>query len=373
MAFTQAVPLAAAAAAVALLLQGCGVPKPPKKCAKAGFDNCLHTGCCMDPSMKCYANDGDDTWASCKSSCTPSFATSCVEVLPGGKMRQPKTTTPPVETTPEPEAEPERREHPDWLEGTWTTGYWDCCKPSCGWQGKGKVNFPVNSCHGETGELLMDSNEQSVCNGGRAATCPNNQPFVVNDRLSYGFAAAAVSGKNGLVGDDNCGQCFELVFTVRQHVDDGTGDLWGGAHPKLQGKRMVVQVTNIGYDVTGNHSFDILIPGAGQGIFDGGCVAQYPKLAKDDFDCGNRHGGCDNITGCERLPKNLRPGCEWRHQWYKWMEAAGQTNNPFIKFRRVACPMKLTDISGSTPVDDIDFPTIVEDQRFRGTDSSIIS
>mmetsp|Transcript_42614 Transcript_42614/g.131998 ORF Transcript_42614/g.131998 Transcript_42614/m.131998 type:complete len:374 (+) Transcript_42614:59-1180(+) len=373
MAFTRgAVPWAAVAAAAALLLQGCKVPKPPAKCTQEGY-NCIRTGCCMDPSMKCYAKDEDATWASCKSSCTPSFTSSCVEVLHGGKMRQPKTTPPPVETSPEPAGEPERREHPDWLEGTWTTGYWDCCKPSCGWQGKGKVNFPVNSCHGETGELLMDSNEQSVCNGGRAATCPNNQPFVVNDRLSYGFAAAAVSGKNGLVGDKNCGQCFELVFTVRQHVDEGTGDLWGGAHPRLQGKRMVVQVTNIGYDVTGNHSFDILIPGAGQGIFDGGCVAQYPKLAKDDFDCGNRHGGCDNITGCERLPKNLRPGCEWRHQWYKWMEGAGQTNNPYIKFRRVACPAALTDISGSTPEDDSSFPAIVEGQRFRGSDSTIVS
>ena len=32
------------------------------------------------------------------------------------------------------------------------------------------------------------------------------------------------------------------------------------------GKSHIIQVTNIGYDVSGDHSFDLQIPGAGQGI-----------------------------------------------------------------------------------------------------------
>ena len=42
----------------------------------------------------------------------------------------------------------------DWHQGTYTTGYWDCCKPSCSWSGKGDVEAPVLSCEAETGAAL---------------------------------------------------------------------------------------------------------------------------------------------------------------------------------------------------------------------------
>jgi len=252
--------------------------------------------------------------------------------------------------TPQPPTESE------WFTGTWTTGYWDCCKPSCSWPNKGQVSSPVQACDATTGQALADTNTPSVCDGGQAASCQNNQPFVVNDGLSMGFAAAAVSGSHGLTGDDNCGQCYELLFVDRRH--DPSGDNWGGAHPNLAGRTMVVQVTNIGYDVNGEHSFDLQIPGAGQGIFTSGCTRQFPGFSTGDFDCDQPYGGCNDISGCARLPEALRPGCEWRYSWYHWLASSGQTNNPWVEFRRVRCPEALTNISGSVPLDDQAYPGV---------------
>jgi len=174
----------------------------------------------------------------------------------------------------------------------------------------------------------------------------------VSQRLSMGFAAAAVSGSSGLTGDENCGQCYELQFTAERHGN------WGGSHPDLVGSAMVVQVTNIGADVTGSHSFDIQIPGAGQGIFHDGCSRQYQGHSANDFDCGERYGGFKDRSGCSRLPHELQSGCRWRYDWFHWLQGDGQSNNPFVKFRRVRCPHQLTSISGSVPLDDHNFDEV---------------
>jgi hypothetical protein len=242
-----------------------------------------------------------------------------------------------------------------WVYGTWTTGYWDCCKPSCSWPGKGNVSQPVQACSASTGAALSDTNVASVCDGGDAATCVSNMPFQVSEDLSMGFAAAAVGGSSGLSGDVNCGQCFELVFTGQEHVSSG-GWPWGGAHPDLVNKRHVVQVTNIGHDVSGVHSFDLMIPGAGQGAFTSGCSRQFSGYSSGDFDCDNNWGGCDERGGCERLPPDLRAGCYWRYDWYKWHASSGKTDNPWVSFRRVRCPQQLTAISNSVPLDDDSYP-----------------
>jgi len=169
-----------------------------------------------------------------------------------------------------------------------------------------------------------------------------------------GFSALAVSGAYGLTGDANCGQCFELKFIDQKHKNGN----WGGSHPDLVGKSMVVQATNIGYDVSGDHSFDLQIPGAGQGLFTNGCTAQFPGYDSGDFDCDNNYGGCFERSGCSRLPPALQSGCEWRYDWYRWLAAGGQTNNPFVDFRRVRCPQHLTNITGSVPLDDDEHPEI---------------
>jgi len=169
-----------------------------------------------------------------------------------------------------------------------------------------------------------------------------------------GFTAVAVSGSHGLVGDSNCGQCYELKFVDRVHPEGN----WGGAHPDLVGKSMVVQVTNIGYDVSGEHSFDIQIPGAGQGIFTNGCTAQFAGFSTGDFDCDNNYGGCSDKAGCARLPEVLRKPCEWRYDWYRWLTEEGRSNNPYVDFRRVRCPEELTKISGSVSRDDAEYPPV---------------
>ena len=117
--------------------------------------------------------------------------------------------------------------------GTYTTGYWDCCKPSCSWPGKGNVDHPVYSCSASSGAQLSNANVPSACGGGDAASCNDYQPFEVTSNLTFGFTAAAVGGVSGRNGDENCGQCYELVWTDEQYS-------WGGgAHPDIVGKRFV--------------------------------------------------------------------------------------------------------------------------------------
>lgn len=187
-----------------------------------------------------------------------------------------------------------------------------------------------------------------------AASCVDYSPIRVNDSFSMGFAAAAVGGQSGLEGDANCGQCYELQFTSQIHTPDN----WGGSHPDLVGKTHIVQVTNIGLDVSGQHSFDLQVPGAGQGLFTSGCTKQFPGKQTGDFDCDTPYGGCDDKSGCSRLPDVLQPGCEWRYEWYKWLVSGGQTNNPFVRFRRVKCPVDLTRISQSVSLDDDNYPAV---------------
>ncbi|EGB11551.1 hypothetical protein AURANDRAFT_6432, partial [Aureococcus anophagefferens] len=217
-----------------------------------------------------------------------------------------------------------------------TTGYWDCCKPSCSWSGEGDVDAPVLSCEAETGATLSSPDVISVGGGGTAASCASNQPWTYNDSVSLGFAAAAVGGITGLDGDSNRGQCYELVWT------DETFGWGGGAHASLVGRSHVIEVTNMGYAVTDDHSFDLQIPSAGQGIFDTGCAIQFPGYDSGVFDCDN--------SGCGRPPDDLRSGCVWR---YDYLYNEGDTrNNPYVRFRRVCCPAELVAITGSTPNDD---------------------
>eukprot|EP00168_Porphyra_purpurea_P011685 TRINITY_DN2975_c0_g1_i5.p5 TRINITY_DN2975_c0_g1~~TRINITY_DN2975_c0_g1_i5.p5 ORF type:complete len:146 (-),score=29.37 TRINITY_DN2975_c0_g1_i5:163-600(-) len=131
---------------------------------------------------------------------------------------------------------------------------------------------------------------------------------------------------------------------------------YGGAASSLVGDRHVVQVTNIGYDVTGEHSFDLQVPGSGRGAFPDGCARQYPGKKGSDFDCNTLYGGCNTIAGCAKLPSGLRAGCKWRYNWFKWLVEGGKTNNPYVRFRRVRCPSKLVRKSGFKSRDDRDFP-----------------
>lgn len=78
-----------------------------------------------------------------------------------------------------------------------TTRYWDCCKPSCGWSYETHQTTAVQTCAID-GVTPVNDTVQSGCDAdgsGDAFTCNNNQPWIVNSTLSYGFVAASFSGK----------------------------------------------------------------------------------------------------------------------------------------------------------------------------------
>jgi len=196
-----------------------------------------------------------------------------------------------------------------------TTRYWDCCKPSCAWNYKAKVTEEVRSCL-KDGSRPPNAWTTSGCGGGTAFMCNDQQPWAINDHLSYGFAAANISGSDE---EQWCCACFRIKFTSTS----------------IAGKEMIVQITNTGGDLGENH-FDIQMPGGGVGLFDG-CS---PQFGVDASKWGERYGGLTSESGCDILPKVLQPGCHWRFGWFE------NADNPAIEFEEVLCPKELVDITG---------------------------
>jgi hypothetical protein len=198
-----------------------------------------------------------------------------------------------------------------------TTRYWDCCKPSCAWTGKAAYKtHGVKTCLKDGHTVDTNLTAKSGCDGGPAFMCADNQPWVVNDNMAYGFAAAHVSGQKE---SDWCCACYELTFTSGP----------------VSGKKMVVQVTNSGSDLGDNH-FDLQIPGGGVGIFNG-CQAQYNSPA-DGW--GQRYGGVSSESQCSSLPTDLQPGCKFRFEWFK------NADNPSVDMKKIKCPAELTGKTG---------------------------
>ena len=200
-----------------------------------------------------------------------------------------------------------------------TTKYWDCCKASCSWDGKGSKTGPVDTC-GKNGITLVDDNTKSSCDGGDGYMCNSNQPWAVNDDLAYGFAAASIAGSSENAW---CCTCMELTFT----------------NTAIAGKKMVVQVTNTGGDLGANH-FDLQVPGGGVGLFNG-CTAQWGAPA-DGW--GLRYGGIQSLSDCNSLPAPLQAGCKFRFGWFK------NADNPLMTFKEVTCPSELVSRTGCSRV-----------------------
>ncbi|NVB38920.1 endoglucanase [Pseudenhygromyxa sp. WMMC2535] len=241
----------------------------------------------------------------------------------------------------------------------YATRYWDCCKAHCGWEGNvNAATEPLSSCNQANVSLGTDYNVVSACSSpgpSAAHTCFNMAPWAVSDTLAYGFAAVPATG-------DICGRCYQLEF-------DGTGhysanDVGSAA---LAGKTMIVQATNIGYDVGGGQ-FDILTPGGGVGAFDA-CSSQW---GVDSSELGAVYGGfmtaCqeqygyddhDLLTSCvldrctavfnDAGMEDLLAGCQWYAGWYE------TADNPNLKYQEVECPQALIDLSGIDrgPLDDV--------------------
>jgi len=205
--------------------------------------------------------------------------------------------------------------HPNAAFDAVTTRYWDCCKPSCAWKDKADVTRPVQTCT-RNGLPITSTNFADVisgCNGGGSFSCDSQSPFIVSDKLSYGFAAAKLKDQTE---KDWCCACYKLTFTSGP----------------VKGKNMIVQVTNTGGDLGNNH-FDLQIPGGGQGLFRG-CEMQYTKYIG-----GALYGGISNVSECDKLPANQKRGCLWRFKWFK------NADNPKVKAERVKCPGALVSIS----------------------------
>jgi len=204
-----------------------------------------------------------------------------------------------------------------------TTRYWDCCKPSCGWPGNvpGGKSY-VKSCRKDGDSVNTNPDASNVCpkGDGEAFACNSHSPWVINDQLAYGFAAA--QRLQGLNKNDLCCTCYELKFT----------------ESPVEGKTMIVQVINSGDDLNENQ-FDLQIPGGGVGKFNG-CK---PQWGAPDSGWGQPSGGVSSAEECKSLPAPLQSGCLFRFDWFKG------ANNPKMTYSKVTCPDDLIAKSGCSP------------------------
>ena len=243
--------------------------------------------------------------------------------------------------------------------------YWDCCKPSCAWPDKFGYDpdKTVKTCNikdeetptqQETGNKYFPwEGVVNSCDGGDAFACYDQAPFAVCEDLAYGYVAAS----GGTLGDASCGSCFLLEFDGGMHEYAAKHE-----HKALKGKKMIVMVTNIGYDVK-DGQFDIMIPGGGMGAFTGGCEAQWGVDLQNKDLVGETFGGfrstCEKKLGfypeptleenqecvrdmCDALfdkpgLEDMLQGCYWYVDWYY------AANNPTYKYSPIECPKELVD------------------------------
>ncbi|KAI9729268.1 MAG: hypothetical protein M1834_006938 [Cirrosporium novae-zelandiae] len=196
-----------------------------------------------------------------------------------------------------------------------TTRYWDCCKPSCAWNDKADVSSPVSVCDIDDNVLSDGADATSGCDSGTAYMCSDQSPWAVNSTMAYGFAAVSISG-----GSESswCCACYELTFTSTA----------------IAGKKMIVQATNTGGDLSSNQ-FDLAIPGGGVGIYNG-CTDEWGAPSSG---WGAQYGGISSNT-CSTFPTALQSGCEWRFDWFEGAD------NPTVDFVQVTCPAALTAKTG---------------------------
>jgi hypothetical protein len=193
------------------------------------------------------------------------------------------------------------------------TRYWDCCQPACATNGGHKCS--------QDG-VTQTGDNSSACTGGGAFACYDDAPRAVSNCLSYGHTAKA---------NPNCGGCFRIQFTGTGH--DNANDI---GSKLIQGKQMIVKVTNTGSDVAGNQ-FDLMIPGGGVGLFNA-CSRQWGTN-----DLGGQYGGfltaCATGTHaqkkecvrqrCMSVPAgSARDGCFWFVDWFEIADNPNFTSEP---------------------------------------------
>ena len=252
----------------------------------------------------------------------------------------------------------------------WNSRYWDGCKPHCSWLSSvdttseetfqaGRtvarncnvhdVEVPAYTLGHAVQQYWMGyEGTNSACDKKDATgtfSCTDMAPIAVNDTLSYAYVAG--SGAQYKFG---CGKCYHLQYNGGKNDGDVKK-----THKALNGKHIVVMVSNIGYDVEVGQ-FDLLIPGGGVGAFD----ALSTQLGLTDASVLGANGGgigrvCFEqvgwdgevadfqkciIDGCEKAFSkwpNLLRGCKWYAEWYM------AADNPTYNWEEVECPQYLID------------------------------
>lgn len=221
---------------------------------------------------------------------------------------------------------------PVWAQSEWTdavtTRFWDCCKPSCSWNGKASVSHPVQDCNAADVPNPNTDVGSGCKEGGNAYACNDQSPWAVNDTFSYGFAGVWFKD-HPEIESYWCCACYQVNFTS----------------DPLQGKTMIVQASNTAFDVRTENRFSLAIPGGNTTVHDG-CTKQY-GLPQTVF--GKNDVGVTSSEACENLPKGLREPCKWRFDWFK------DAQYPAAKVRRVSCPTELTQRSNCIRNDEIAF------------------
>lgn len=225
----------------------------------------------------------------------------------------------------------------------WTSRYWDCCKQSCAWSGKGG-NSPVKSCDA-SGDNVVSQDAASACdNGGSSTTCNSFAPWAYSEEVSFGFVATHAGA------GEACGTCYQIQFTGSSH--NGGDDPGSQA---LNGKTMIVMATNIGGDVSADGQLDLLLPGGGTGAMYGCDVAW--GVSQGSGELGAQYGGlragcsgdlnsikscvaqkCESLFGSRGLDE-MYDGCMW---YANWFQAA---DNPNFTRRTIDCPSELTSVA----------------------------
>ena len=252
----------------------------------------------------------------------------------------------------------------------WNSRYWDGCKPHCSWLSSVDTTSEETYQAGRTvarncnvhdvevpaftlGHAVQQywmgfEGTNSACDTKDPTgtfACTDMAPIAVNEKLSYAYVAG--SGKQYQYG---CGKCYHLQYNGGK----SDGDV-KKTHKALDGKHIVVMVSNIGHDVV-EGQFDLLVPGGGVGAFD----ALSTQLGLTDASVLGANGGgigrvCFEqvgwdgevadfqkciIDGCEKAFSkwpNLLRGCKWYAEWYM------AADNPTYNWEEVECPQYLID------------------------------
>jgi len=216
----------------------------------------------------------------------------------------------------------------------WLSRYWDGCKPSCSWSGKQyNGQGQCKECDKNDNKMTTNDANTSSCQGGNSYTCWDMSPWAVDNTTAYGFAAAH--------NDNQCGTCWQLTFNGQTNGSTNNANF-------VNGKKLIVMISNIGGDVQGNQ-LDFLVPGGGVGAFD--AFSSQINVSKSAL--GAQYGGLVS-DGCQGNPSCLKQKCDavfsgsGRKEWLKagcyfyadWM---GAVDNPKYNAVSVTCPQALVD------------------------------